>query len=107
MNCQTKLVMDLEQLNFLPEWDENRFIKKMNRHGEAWKNGPGILAARDVYNHWRELFGLVVAFAENLGDENDENNDQNIHENEDAVAYAASNMVYIILLIYMYKYIND
>ena len=74
MNCQTKLVMDLEQLNFLPEWDENRFIKKMNRHGEAWKYGPGILAARDVYNHWRELFGLVVAFAENLGDENDENN---------------------------------
>ena len=27
--------MDLEQLNFLPEWDENRFIKKMNRHGDT------------------------------------------------------------------------
>lgn len=65
--------MDLEQLNFLPEWDENRFIKKMNRHGEAWKNGPGILAAREVYKQWRELFGLVVAFAENLEDEKDEN----------------------------------
>jgi hypothetical protein len=66
--------MDLEQLNFLPEWDENRFIKKMNRHGEAWKNAPGILAAREVYKQWRELFGLVVAFAENLEDEKDENN---------------------------------
>ncbi|MBY0480072.1 MAG: hypothetical protein K2Q21_01855 [Chitinophagaceae bacterium] len=66
--------MDLEQLNFLPEWDENRFIKRMNRHGEAWKNAPGILAARDVYKQWRELFGLVIAFAENLEDERDENN---------------------------------
>lgn len=66
--------MDLEQLNFLPEWDENRFIKKMNRHGEAWKNAPGILAARAVYKQWRELFGLVIAFAENLEDEKDENN---------------------------------
>ena len=63
--------MDLEQLNFLPEWDENRFSKRMNRHGEAWKNAPGILAARDLYKHWRELFGLVVAFAENLADDND------------------------------------
>ena len=42
-----------------------------------------------------------------IQNENDENNDQNIRENEDAVAYAASNMVYIILLIFMYKYIND
>ncbi len=66
--------MDLEQLNFLPEWDENRFIKRMNRHGEAWKNAPGILAARDVYKQWRELFGLVIAFAENLEDEHDETN---------------------------------
>lgn len=66
--------MDLEQLNFLPEWDENRFIKKMNRHGEAWKNGPGILAAKAVYKQWRELFGLVIAFAENLEDEKEEHN---------------------------------
>jgi hypothetical protein len=66
--------MDLEQLNFLPEWDENRFIKRMNRHGEAWKNAPGILAASDVYKQWRELFGLVIAFAENLEDEHDETN---------------------------------
>jgi hypothetical protein len=63
--------MDLEQLNFLPEWDENRFSKRMNLHGEAWKNAPGILAARDLYKHWRELFGLIVAFAENLADDND------------------------------------
>ncbi|MCX6206324.1 MAG: hypothetical protein NTZ19_08760 [Bacteroidetes bacterium] len=66
--------MDLEKLNFLPEWDENRFIKKMNQHGEAWKNAPGIMAARDVYKQWREVFGLVVAFAENLEDEKNENN---------------------------------
>lgn len=65
--------MDLEKLNFLPEWDENRFIKKMNQHGEAWKNAPGILAASDVYKQWREVFGLVVAFAENLEDENNDN----------------------------------
>ncbi len=63
--------MDLEQLNFLPEWDENRFSKRMNLHGEAWKNAPGILAARDLYKQWRELFGLVIAFAENLADDND------------------------------------
>jgi hypothetical protein len=67
-------MMDLEKLNFLPEWDENRFIKKMNQHGEAWKNAPGILSARDVYKQWREVFGLVVAFAENLEDEKNENN---------------------------------
>ena len=63
--------MDLEQLNFLPEWDENRFSKRMNLHGEAWKNAPGILAARNLYKQWRELFGLVIAFAENLADDND------------------------------------
>lgn len=63
--------MDLEQLNFLPEWDENRFSKRMNRHGEAWKNAPGIMAARDLYIHWRELFGLVIAFSENLADDNE------------------------------------
>ena len=63
--------MDLEQLNFLPEWDENRFSKRMNRHGEAWKNAPGIMAARDLYIQWRELFGLVIAFSENLADDNE------------------------------------
>jgi len=67
-------MMDLEQLNFLPEWDESRFIKKMNRHGEAWKNAPSILAASNLYKQWRELFGLIVAFAENLEDDTDDNN---------------------------------
>jgi len=61
--------MDLERLNFLPEWDESRFSKLMNRHGEAWKNAPGILAAKELYRLWRELFGLVIAFAENLEDD--------------------------------------
>lgn len=63
--------MDLEQLNFLPDWDENRFSKRMNLHGEAWKNAPGILAARELYLQWRELFGLVIAFTENLADDAD------------------------------------
>lgn len=55
--------MDLSQLNPLPEWDARMFRLE---EGEAWKYKESLRVAEELYNKWRELFGLVTAFAENL-----------------------------------------
>ena len=62
--------MDLDKLNFLPDWDDERFpVEK----GEAWKTNGIRAAGKALYLKWREAFGLVLAFAENLTDDSDEN----------------------------------
>jgi len=62
--------MDLDKLNFLPEWDDGRF--NFDDDGEEWKTAPSRAAAKAMYLKWREVFGLVIAFAENLSEEPDE-----------------------------------
>ena len=57
--------MDLDKLNFLPEWENDDFD---NEEGEAWKTNEVKLAGKALYLKWREVFGLVIAFAENLSD---------------------------------------
>ncbi|ANE51555.1 hypothetical protein [Flavisolibacter tropicus] len=57
--------MDLDKLNFLPHWEEVHFHKAI-RDPEAWKTNDKNEASRALYNQWREVFGLVVAFAETL-----------------------------------------
>jgi len=61
--------MFLDDLNYLPEWDEKHF--RFER-GEEWKHRTALNLARDLYNQWREVFGLVIAFTETLPEEPDE-----------------------------------
>ena len=59
--------MNLNRLNPLPEWDELDLHPPESR--EEWK--AEIEAAGALYNAWREVFGLVVAFCDLLpGEEN-------------------------------------
>lgn len=61
--------MDLSHLNPLPEWKD----RLRNTHkGEEWKWKEELQHAEAMYNQWRELFGLVIAFAETLPEEEDE-----------------------------------
>lgn len=57
--------MDIDKLNFLPHWEEVHF-HKAKRENECWKFELKHEPARALYNQWREVFGLVTAFAETL-----------------------------------------
>lgn len=61
--------MDLDKLNFLPDWDDEQFPEE---EGEAWKTNELRAAGKALYIKWREVFGLVLAFTENLADESEE-----------------------------------
>ena len=64
--------MNLNDLNFLPEWDESRYKVGPGDAAEEWRRGPARAIAKAMYNQWREVFGLVIAFAENLADDGEE-----------------------------------
>ncbi|MFY8024987.1 MAG: hypothetical protein ACOVNO_06535 [Sediminibacterium sp.] len=64
--------MNLNDLNLLPEWDEDRFKVGQADSSTGFNNDSGKLLARAMYNQWREVFGLVMAFAENLADDGDQ-----------------------------------
>jgi hypothetical protein len=64
--------MNLNDLNFLPEWDESRYKVGPGDAAEDWRRGPARAIAKAMYNQWREVFGLVIAFAENLADDGEE-----------------------------------
>ena len=61
--------MDLDKLNFLPDWDDEKFHEE---EGEAWKTNEIRAAGKALYLKWREVFGLVLAFTENLADESED-----------------------------------
>lgn len=58
--------MDLSRLNPLPEWNSRMTDFE---EGEEWKYREPLQRAEILYNKWREIFGLVMAFAENLREE--------------------------------------
>jgi hypothetical protein len=61
--------MDLGYLNALPDWDDNHFY---DAKGDEWKsNSSQRIAAKFLYEQWREVYGLVMAFAENLATDGD------------------------------------
>ena len=62
--------MDLDDLNYLPPWDEDDFE---DEEGEAWEKKEARRAAKALYLEWREVFGLIIAFAENLCSDSEEN----------------------------------
>lgn len=61
--------MDLDDLNYLPQWEDEDFN---DEEGEAWKKNEARLAAKALYLKWREVFGLIIAFAENLCSDSEE-----------------------------------
>jgi hypothetical protein len=61
--------MDLSHLNPLPEWKDRLTNED---EGEAWKWREDLQWAEAAYNQWREVFGLVLAFAETLPEQEDE-----------------------------------
>ncbi len=75
-------------LNPLPEWKDRFKPGDGYDENEQWKWKEELQAAEPMYNQWRELFGLVMAFAENLPDEEDEiiNTRNLIYENAFKVA---------------------
>ncbi len=62
--------MDLDKLNFLPDWDDERFD---NEEDDAWEKNELQAAGKALYLKWRDVFGLVFAFTENLSDNSEEN----------------------------------
>lgn len=61
--------MELPHLNPLPEW--RNFLRNTDK-GEYWKWKEELQIAEALYNQWREVFVLVMAFAESLPEEEDE-----------------------------------
>lgn len=61
--------MDLPRLNPLPEWEDR--LHNVDK-GEAWKWKEELQIAKEMYHQWREVFGLIIAFAETLPEEEDE-----------------------------------
>jgi hypothetical protein len=66
--------MDLDKLNFLPEWEDDKY--SFDDEGEEWKTAAARTAAKELYLQWREVFGLVIAFAENLCEDSEETDDE-------------------------------
>lgn len=64
-------IPDMESINLnpLPEWNDERF-DTIEDHASP-EFAASVEAARDLYNQWREVFGLVLAFVASL-DENEE-----------------------------------
>lgn len=65
--------MNLDYLNFLPDWENSKFE---DNEGEEWKVKETRSAAKALYAKWREVFGLILAFAENLCDDPEENDSE-------------------------------
>lgn len=57
--------MNLDNLNFLPEWNDDNFDDE-DEEGESWKRKEEREAAKALYLKWRDMFGLIYAFADNL-----------------------------------------
>ncbi|UAY52308.1 hypothetical protein [Ferruginibacter albus] len=95
-----KINMDLGQLFFLPEWDD-KFLRLNNEEGEEWKTNKAIQIAETLYNKWRDVFHLSIAFAESLPEDEEQGFTQKlIIENLMVVApkimSAAGDTLYII-----------
>ena len=68
--------MDLDKLNFLPEWEDDKFRFD---EGDEWKTAEERTAAKALYLQWREVFLMIIAFAENLCEES-EDKENETHE---------------------------
>jgi hypothetical protein len=93
--------MDLDKLNFLPYWEEVHFHKE-DTEPETWMYDVKLEPARALYRQWREVFGLVIAFADSLNNDKEDEEDMTrrlIFENLMAVApkiLSAVDTLYVI-----------
>jgi len=55
----------------LPEWEERFIVDSEDDEGENWKFKASLAAAKSLYEKWRELYELVMAFTDTLPDEDD------------------------------------
>ena len=62
--------MFTHKLNILPEWE--KFKVSDIEEGEEWKWKIHLDAARSLYEQWREVFQLVMAFSDTLPEVKDE-----------------------------------
>ena len=76
--------MDLDKLNFLPDWEDERFPEE---EGEAWKTNEIRAAGKALYLKWREVFGLVLAFTENLANDHEENKPETHEQSTQRLIY--------------------
>ncbi|RYZ61559.1 MAG: hypothetical protein EOO14_04700 [Chitinophagaceae bacterium] len=58
-----------DNLNPLPHWKDRLHT---DNEAEAWKWSEELQIGEALYGQWRQVFGLVMAFAENLPEEEDE-----------------------------------
>lgn len=77
--------MDLNKLNILPEWDDERNAK-LHSNGNEWKTKAYYAAIKALYINWRELFQMVHAFADNLTD--------NEEDSEDSYEFSNKSLIY-------------
>ena len=56
--------MFTNKFNILPSWENFRHLK--TEDGEEWKWKIHLDAARSLYEQWREVFQLVMAFTDTL-----------------------------------------
>jgi hypothetical protein len=78
--------MDLNKLNPLPEWDDERINKPKQDEGDEWKHKEYHQATKALYINWRELFQMIHAFADNLTD--------NEEDSEDSFEYSNKSLIY-------------
>jgi len=66
--------MNLDFLDHVPEWDDERMS---DAEGDEWKkNSPQRLAAKELYEKWREVHSLIMAFTDNLSNGGEEGADK-------------------------------
>ena len=83
----------------LPEWKDRYFPE--NDQGDDWKYAADKEAAKTLYNKWREVFQLVMAFTDTLADEDSKPDTSDlIYQNAMMVApkiiSAAGDTLYVI-----------
>jgi hypothetical protein len=64
--------MNLNKLNLLPEWNDEKMNRFKTEEGDEWKTKPAMEIGKALYNQWREIFGLVYAFTDSLIEEESE-----------------------------------
>lgn len=67
--------MDLNKLNILPTWDEEKMSRLGLKKGEEWKHKSYYEAIKALYINWRQFFEMVHAFADNITDDEEDQED--------------------------------
>ena len=78
--------MDLDKLDILPKWDDEKMNKHNPNEGDEWKYKKHYEAIKALYINWRDFFELAYAFADNLTDKEE--------DSEDSYEYSSKSLIY-------------